>query len=42
LGDIPGEISSAMWDLGDSEQVQDLVNSVLLQNIPVSDILEKG
>jgi len=42
LGDILGEIYTTIGDLGGSERVQDLVNKALSQNIPVSDIVEKG
>jgi len=42
LGDILGEISSTIRDLGGSQKVQDLINNALSHNIPVSDIVEKG
>jgi len=42
LGDILGEISSTIGNLGGSEKIQDLISNALSQNIPVSDIVEKG
>jgi len=42
LGDILSEISLTIGNLGGSKKVQNLVNKALSQNIPVSDIVEKG
>jgi len=42
LRDILSEISSTIADLGGSEKVQNLINKALSQNIPISDIVEKG
>ena len=42
MGDILGEISSTIGNLGGSEKIQDLISNALSQNIPVSDIVEKG
>jgi len=42
LGDILGEISSTIRDLGGSEKVHDLINSALSKNIRAPEIVEKG
>jgi len=36
------DISSALVELSDPQKLQDLINLALSQNIPVSDIIEKG
>lgn len=42
MGDILREISSTIGNLDGSERVHDLIKKALSQNIPVSDIVEKG
>lgn len=42
MGDILGEISSTIRDLGGSEKVHDLINSALSKNIRAPEIVEKG
>jgi methanogenic corrinoid protein MtbC1 len=42
LTDVLGEISTALANLEVAEKVQGLINDALSQNIPVSDIVEKG
>ena len=42
LADVLDEISTALANLEGAEKVQGLIDDALSQNIPVSDIVEKG
>ena len=42
MTDLLGEVCSALTNLEGAEKVQGLVDNALSQNIPISDIMEKG